>query len=98
MKRIRQLLWLLILPIVGLACNTITDLFADESQAPRADTPVFTSTAAGQMASPAPFDRSGPPSDDTLRILEDTVVPENNPVELADRLRGIENVPDSVPP
>lgn len=36
-------------------------------------------------------------SDATLRVLEQTIVPENNPAEIATRLQGILNIPESVP-
>lgn len=36
-------------------------------------------------------------SDETLRVLEQTIVPENNPADIASRLQGILNIPDSVP-
>jgi immune inhibitor A len=37
------------------------------------------------------------PSDETLLVLLNTVVPENDPIELADRLLGIEGIPETVP-
>ena len=37
------------------------------------------------------------PTDETLLVLENTIAPENDPVELAERLKGIENIPDTVP-
>jgi hypothetical protein len=43
------------------------------------------------------LDTGEPPSDETVLTLEDTVVPENDPLELADRFLGIENVPESIP-
>lgn len=36
------------------------------------------------------------PSDETLLTLQNTIVPENDPVELADRFLGIENIPATV--
>lgn len=36
-------------------------------------------------------------SDETLRVLEQTIVPENNPADIASRLQGILNIPESVP-
>lgn len=38
-----------------------------------------------------------PASDETLRVLEQTIVPENNPADIASRLQGILSIPDSVP-
>jgi hypothetical protein len=37
------------------------------------------------------------PSDETLLVLENTIVPENDPIELADRLTGIEGIPETIP-
>jgi len=37
------------------------------------------------------------PTDETLLVLENTIAPENDPVELAERLKGIENIPETVP-
>ncbi len=37
------------------------------------------------------------PTDETLLTLEDTIVPENDPVDLAERLLGVGDIPDSVP-
>ena len=38
------------------------------------------------------------PSSETFDTLENTIVPENNPVELAERLLGIANIPDTIDP
>jgi immune inhibitor A len=38
------------------------------------------------------------PSSETLELLQDTIVPENNKVELAERLLGIANIPNTVDP
>jgi hypothetical protein len=38
------------------------------------------------------------PSSETLETLQNTIAPENNPVELAERLLGIANIPDTVDP
>ncbi len=46
---------------------------------------------------PADFQSGEMPSDETLLTLENTIVPENDPEDLADRLKGIENIPDTVP-
>ncbi len=38
------------------------------------------------------------PSSETLDVLQNTIAPENDPVELAERLLGIANIPDTVDP
>ncbi len=57
--------------------------------------------SSGPIDSPQPLQHSQPgPSNaknETLRVLEDTVVPENDPVDLAGRFLGVKNVPDTVP-
>ncbi|MBX3047184.1 MAG: immune inhibitor A [Anaerolineales bacterium] len=40
---------------------------------------------------------SDPASDETLRVLEQTIVPENNSADIAGRLQGILNIPETVP-
>jgi hypothetical protein len=40
----------------------------------------------------------GLPSSETLDTLQTTIVPENDPVDLAERLLGIANIPESVDP
>jgi hypothetical protein len=35
---------------------------------------------------------------ETLMVMEDTIVPENNPNELAERLGGVFNIPETLPP
>ncbi|MEX1071333.1 MAG: hypothetical protein WEC37_01785 [Anaerolineales bacterium] len=48
---------------------------------------------------PTPVLQTGElPSDETLLTLQNTIVPENDPIEIADRLQGIENVPDTIEP
>ncbi|MQC27222.1 MAG: hypothetical protein DWG76_07225 [Chloroflexi bacterium] len=37
-------------------------------------------------------------SDETLRTLMESIVPENNPVELAERLLGVADIPDTIAP
>ncbi len=46
---------------------------------------------------PTPFINTGPVSPETLLTLENTIVPDNNPVDLAERFHGIKNIPDTVP-
>ena len=51
-------------------------------------------------STPAPMVTSAPASSgawETLGILEESVVPFNNPVELAERLEGKANIPETVP-
>lgn len=59
--------------------------------------PIDTGPTQSSGPTPEVFIGGGPVSDETLRVLEDTVVPDNNPVELAERLQGAGNIPDSVP-
>jgi len=40
---------------------------------------------------------TGQVSNETVLTLENTIVPDNNPVELAERFQGIKNIPDTVP-
>jgi hypothetical protein len=37
------------------------------------------------------------PDPETLEVLQNTIVPENNPVDLAERLLGINDIPETVP-
>jgi immune inhibitor A len=46
---------------------------------------------------PADFQSGEMPSDETLLVLENTIVPDNDPEDLAGRLKGVENIPDTVP-
>jgi immune inhibitor A len=57
----------------------------------------FSSDAVESGPTPEVLQTGDLPSDETLRVLEDTIVPDNNPVEMADRFLGIENIPDSLP-
>lgn len=80
-----------LLLLTAIACNTIADLgevitVISEPNEPEEQTTI------------EPFENSDPPPQDTLLTLRDTIVPENDPVELADRFLGIENIPDTVPP
>lgn len=56
---------------------------------------------SGPVDSPQPLehqqDTESNSQDETVRTLETTIVPDNNPAELADRFLGIENIPDTVP-
>ncbi len=56
---------------------------------------------SGPVDSPQPLqnqqDTQSASDDETVRILETTIVPDNNPAELADRFLGIENIPETVP-
>lgn len=56
---------------------------------------------SGPVDSPQPLqhqdDAQTGSDDETVRTLETTIVPDNDPAELADRFLGIENIPDTVP-
>lgn len=56
---------------------------------------------SGPVDSPQPLqhqdDALSRSTDETVRTLETTIVPDNNPAELADRFLGIENIPETVP-
>lgn len=94
MKRIIRLYILAASLIVGLACNTINNLNFDLDLAQSTVRPQRTSAPLGEAT---PFYTGEAPSDETLLVLQQAIVPENNPIELADRFLGIENVPDSIP-
>lgn len=51
------------------------------------------------LPTPTPFSSQppDPSAADTLRTLEEIIVPINDPVDLAERLKGITNVPETVP-
>jgi len=85
-----------VLILSGLACNTIMGLAQVVTRTPRQNAG---QPAGGSGADPTvpSFDNSEPPPQDTLLVLRDTVVPENDPVDLADRFLGIENIPATVP-
>jgi hypothetical protein len=57
--------------------------------------------SSGPIDSPQPLqhqqDVQSDSPDETVRTLETTIVPENNPVDLAERFLGVKNVPDTVP-
>lgn len=57
--------------------------------------PTFTPAPVNQ---PIPSTPANNTENDTLQTLESAVVPENNPAELACRLKGICGVPPTVPP
>ncbi|UYN88724.1 MAG: immune inhibitor A [Anaerolineales bacterium] len=50
-----------------------------------------------QAPTPNVVINNDPASDETLRVLEQTIVPENDPADIASRLQGILSIPDSVP-
>ncbi|HEX9595697.1 MAG TPA: hypothetical protein VF982_02365 [Anaerolineales bacterium] len=75
-----------------MSCNTVVDLGEALAQ-------VTIETSENRDDPTAlPFENGPPPPQDTLLTLQDTIVPENDPVLLADRFLGIENIPDTVPP
>jgi hypothetical protein len=83
-----------LLILAALACNTVTDIGEVITQLATEEANGF-----GTENSPtaAPFENGDPPPHDTLLTLENTIVPENDPVLLADRFLGVENIPDTVP-
>lgn len=92
MKRTR-LVFLSILLISSLACNTVTNFLQESST--WADE--YSPSLGTQSPTAAPFVNSEPPTHETLLTLQNTIVPENNPLELADRLLGIEDIPETIP-
>lgn len=85
-----------VLILSGLACNTIMDLAQVVTRTPRQNAGQPAGGSGAETTVPS-FDNSEPPPQDTLLVLRDTVVPENDPVDLADRFLGIENIPATVP-
>lgn len=94
MKRTFRLYVLSAALLVGLACNTISNFNLDLDMDENPTQPQRTAAPLGEAT---PFYTGEVPSDETLLLLQQAVVPENNPIELADRFLGIENVPDTVP-
>jgi immune inhibitor A len=82
--------------LVTLACNTVTTAVQDVVDALE-EVEQFTDSPTEAPVNPEVFETGDPPSDETLLVLKNTIVPENNPIELADRLKGIEDVPDTIP-
>ncbi|HSS96979.1 MAG TPA: hypothetical protein VLK33_08115 [Terriglobales bacterium] len=58
-----------------------------------------TERVSRETSEPTPefFPTPGPVSADTLLTLENSIVPDNDPVELAERFQGIRNIPDTFP-
>ncbi len=97
MKNRKIAFLVLTLFLTSIACNTLGEirtLLTEESSNGSDQFPTQLPTDEG---TPLPLDTGEPPSDETLRLLENTVAPENDPVSLAERLKGIGNVPDTVP-
>ncbi|MEX2144238.1 MAG: hypothetical protein WD740_06560 [Anaerolineales bacterium] len=95
--KLRKTLFLLsLLILISIACNTILDLGQLVTHTSRPDS--INPTDGSTSSTVPPFTNQDPPPQDTLLILRDTVVPENDPVDLADRFLGIENIPETVPP
>lgn len=83
-----------VLLLVSLACNTVTNALDDIEQVQE----LFEDSEPTEAPiDPELFDAGETPSDETLRVLQETIAPENNPIELADRLLGKEDVPDTIP-
>ena len=85
-----------LLILISTSCNTILDLGQTLARATR-DAGRPDDGATRQAPTAAPFEDSDPPPQGTLLTLQNTIVPENDPVSLADRLLGIENIPATVP-
>ncbi|MCW5875533.1 MAG: immune inhibitor A [Anaerolineales bacterium] len=78
--------------VASLACNTVTNIL-------EADLSSGSSPSLGRPAPTAlPFVPAESPTDETLRTLQNTIVPENDARELAARLMGIKGVPETLPP
>src|SRR3990172_7835441 len=97
MKNRKITFMVLALFLTGIACNTLgeirtllTEEFTDGSDQ-------FPTQLPTDEGTPLPLDTGEPPSDETLVLLENTVAPENDPVALAERLKGIGNIPETVP-
>lgn len=82
---------LTMLLVTSLACNTVTNVL-DES----ADWANEYSSSGSSQATGVPFVNADPPTHETLETLHNTIVPENNPLELADRLLGWEGLSETV--
>ena len=96
MKNILALL-VLILFLSSIACNTLGEiqtLLTEESSGSGSN---GAPTSVPDEGTPVPLDTGAAPSGETVLLLQDTIVPENDPLELADRFLGIENVPDTIP-
>lgn len=94
-----------VLLVACIACSAITGFsflwFLNEADIDLGD--IATAVSEGDQgptnSEPTPVVEwnNDPVTEETLLVLENTVVPDNNPVELAERLAGIANIPDSVP-
>src|SRR3990172_3422949 len=82
-----------LLILAALACNTVANIGEVIAQLATEDANGF---GTDNPPTGAPFEKGDPPPQDTLLTLENTIVPENDPVLLADRFLGIENIPDTV--
>lgn len=98
MKNIK-LLFVAFAVLATLACNTVTtaiqevvDTIEEIEQTTDYDQPT-----EAPVDPEAFFETGDAPSDETMLVLQNTIVPENNPIELADRLLGIENVSETIP-
>lgn len=56
----------------------------------------FNTPTESSQVTPPPLNTQ-PASDETLVTLENAIVPDNDPVALAERLKGIKNIPATVP-
>lgn len=87
----------LVLFLSSIACNTLGEIRTLLTESPNSNSDGATTISPTDEGTPIPLDTGEPPSDETLLLLQDTIAPENNPIELADRFLGIENVPETVP-
>ena len=96
MKKHKIILLALFLFLTSIACNTLGEIrtLLTEESGSSDGVPTLPSADEG---TPLPLDTGEPPSDETLVLLENTVAPENDPVDLAERLKGIGNIPETVP-
>lgn len=94
MKNHKLTFLVLFLFLTSVACNTIGEIrtLLTEESSGNLPTP-----QAIDEGTPLPLNTGKPPSDETLMVLENTIVPDNDPVDLAERLAHVANIPETVP-
>lgn len=97
MRSLKFLIPVVAVLVLGLACNTINEIQIVLTEEANTNPDLPDLPSSDDASTPVPFVSGEPPSDETLLLLQDAVAPENDPVELAERFKGIENIPDSVP-
>lgn len=75
--------------------STAIQVIPPEHQEPRS--PEQTPTFLGATPTPGPAPTVDPSAQETLKTLEESVVPNNDLLELAERLKGIKNIPATLP-